>query len=152
MFIPWTYVIILCYFWSSKNHTLKQAGIRCSDYRQLGVKVWWSCVFVHLPCICEYQCYMYVYIYKVTRNCGTKIIAQESFIHTNLISVPLQHEQGSCAKSKWGNHFTILTAFTERSEVLQQIFEKRSTFISPILLKNGKQIGSCTNNWVHDDD
>jgi len=29
---------------------------------------------------------------------------QENFICTNLISVPLQYQQSSCANLKWGNH------------------------------------------------
>jgi hypothetical protein len=37
-------------------------------------------------------------------NCGMKIMPRENFICTNVISVPLQYHQGSCANLKWGNH------------------------------------------------
>lgn len=122
---------------------------------KLRVKLWWSCVFVRLPCDCEYQCYMYVHTYTSWQSYlkrGMKIMPRENFICTNIISVPLLYQQGSCANLKWGNHSLYNTNSNHwRVRSVTTIFEKCCTFISPVLLKNGKQLGSCTSNWLRDD-
>jgi len=96
---------------------------------------------------------MYTYTsWQAYLNHCMKIMPRENFISTNVISVPLQYQQGSSADLKWRNHslYNNNSIHWRVRSFITNLW-KMFYFYQPNPFKKWETTGICTSNWSCDD-